>query len=168
MPKHRRTARRVAAILAGPVLVLISVVLTSSVVAQAAQGPAARPGSTGPDHAAHVSVVPHAGLSSGHPDTSTGSEYIERTEWIPDPQGRRLAIYPTSYARYDAPASRWPDAWAEVIELEPDADRPHMRDQFRCHVEFARISEPDKPSWNLELWRPDVGYFATVLARCNP
>jgi hypothetical protein len=52
--------------------------------------------------------------------------------------------------------------------LEPDADQPNMRDQFRCHVEFARIAEPDKPSWNLELWRPDVGYLATVLAQCNP
>lgn len=39
-----------------------------------------------------------------------------------------------------------------------------MGDQYWCHTTFAR----SKDNWNLEPWRPDVGYLATVLAQCNP
>lgn len=39
-----------------------------------------------------------------------------------------------------------------------------MEDQYKCHVNFAKNKVP----WNLEPWRPDVGYVATVAARCNP
>ncbi|NDL58432.1 DUF2599 domain-containing protein [Phytoactinopolyspora mesophila] len=155
------------------VAVAVGVLLTSpllAVPAHGAQGPAARPD---PELRAHVAVITISPTShAGRPGTETNSpsrgEFIDRVEWIPDPNGRRLAVYPTGYARYDAPASEWPSAWAEVIRLEPEADHVNMRDQFRCHVEFARIAEPEKPSWNLELWRPDAGYLATVLTQCNP
>jgi hypothetical protein len=43
-----------------------------------------------------------------------------------------------------------------------------MRAQFDCHWRFARIVEPDKPSWNLEPWRPVVTESEMVDARCNP
>jgi hypothetical protein len=36
--------------------------------------------------------------------------------------------------------------------------------QLRCHADFA----PHKPSWDVEAWRPDVGYARTVFAECNP
>lgn len=39
-----------------------------------------------------------------------------------------------------------------------------MYNQFICHTWFAR----DKPDWNLEPWRPNVGYTRTVLSKCNP
>ena len=35
-------------------------------------------------------------------------------------------------------------------------------------TEFARIAEPDKPSWNLEPWRPVVTESEMVDSRCNP
>ncbi|HPY25050.1 MAG TPA: DUF2599 domain-containing protein [Mycobacterium sp.] len=39
------------------------------------------------------------------------------------------------------------------------------RDQLICHVwNAARVKVP----WNLDSWRPNVGYNATVLALCNP
>lgn len=39
------------------------------------------------------------------------------------------------------------------------------RDQLICHVwNAARVKVP----WNLDSWRPRVGYNATVLAWCNP
>lgn len=135
-----------------------------------AQGPAARPD---PDRRDHIAVawVTSADVIPESEDRRTSDatgRHIERVEWIPHPDGRRLAVFPTDYGRYDAPASAWPAAWDEVIHLEPGVGHEHMRDQFRCHVEFARLAEPDKPSWNLELWRPDVDYLGTVVARCNP
>jgi Protein of unknown function (DUF2599) len=42
--------------------------------------------------------------------------------------------------------------------------RHSLRNQLRCHAVFV----PDKPTWDLESWRPDVGYAKTVLAECNP
>ncbi|MBC7292192.1 MAG: DUF2599 domain-containing protein, partial [Actinotalea sp.] len=48
--------------------------------------------------------------------------------------------------------------------LGTDATGPGMRDQLECHA----LGAPDKESWNLEPWRPDVGLLATLAARCNP
>ncbi|AYY15670.1 DUF2599 domain-containing protein [Actinobacteria bacterium YIM 96077] len=146
--------------------------LTLAPAVHAGTGPANSPGDpVAPTFTAQV--VPASSDSNGSradnegPGTEHG-QHVERVTWIPDPNGRRLAVYPTDYARYEAPVSEWRDAWREVITLEPEVDHPYLRDQFRCHVEFARIDEPHKPSWNLEMWRSDVGYRATVLHRCNP
>ncbi|NED94984.1 DUF2599 domain-containing protein [Phytoactinopolyspora alkaliphila] len=146
------------------------VVAVSATAAGAAMGPFSRPDTSVPD--AHVIAVRVTAWPGGSPveaeRPAAGGRYVENVEWVPDPHGRRLAVYPTDHGRYQAPAGEWEAAWAEVTALEPDADHPHMRDQFRCHVDFARIAEPDKPSWNLEMWRDDVGYFPTVMAGCNP
>ena len=40
----------------------------------------------------------------------------------------------------------------------------NMRDQLSCHISNAGFKDP----WNLESWRPDVGYNKTVVALCNP
>ncbi|GAA4534279.1 DUF2599 domain-containing protein [Amycolatopsis samaneae] len=116
--------------------------------------------------------IPTAGIVPGGPATAlpaaTGQAIIDHTAWLPDPKGPRLAVFPTEYGRRQAPASARLDAWAEVVKLAPSVNHNNMRDQFLCHYDFARIGAPDKPSWNLEQWRPDVGYARTVLARCNP
>ncbi len=59
-------------------------------------------------------------------------------------------------------------AWAEVVALDPSADTPGMQAQFDCHWRFARIIEPEKPSWNLEPGRPVVAEEDMIGARCNP
>jgi hypothetical protein len=33
-----------------------------------------------------------------------------------------------------------------------------------CHA----VGAPDKSTWNLEPWRPDVGLILTATAQCNP
>ncbi len=38
------------------------------------------------------------------------------------------------------------------------------RDQLVCHIANAWNKTP----WNLDSWRPNVGYNATVAASCNP
>jgi hypothetical protein len=39
-----------------------------------------------------------------------------------------------------------------------------LYNQLRCHTVFA----PDKATWDLESFRPNVGYEQTVAAYCNP
>jgi hypothetical protein len=64
------------------------------------------------------------------------------------------------------------EGWAQLEARYPDPrlteGRERLRDQYICHQQFATFAEPDKPSWELELNRPDVGYLATVKALCNP
>jgi hypothetical protein len=42
--------------------------------------------------------------------------------------------------------------------------RASLANQLRCHATFAS----NKPVWDLEAWRPNVGYADTVLHACNP
>jgi hypothetical protein len=90
---------------------------------------------------------------------------IHRARWIQQPQGMRLIVTPTSCGRRTAASSSAP-AFAEAIR-RGGRGAPHYRSlyfQFICHANFAA----DKPTWDLEAWRPDVGLAATILARCNP
>ncbi|WP_282778648.1 MULTISPECIES: DUF2599 domain-containing protein [unclassified Nocardia] len=102
------------------------------------------------------------------PDVYAGMPLIDRTEWTDAVDGRRLLVYPTDAGRADRFPTAADRAWREILTLSPDADTPGMWDQFRCHWEWARLVNPDKPSWNLEPWRPAVGYQETVNALCNP
>lgn len=89
---------------------------------------------------------------------------IERVEWADDVEGgRSLQVFPTPWGR-SASLAAGAAAWDGVVMLEPDADTDVMNKQLRCHV----LGAPDKESWNLEPWRPDVGYTQYLLARCNP
>ena len=75
-----------------------------------------------------------------------------RNRSIPTDRGRRWA----SGAGMDA-------GWREVVDAQPDADTPGMKEQYMCHAQFA----PRKDGWYLEPWRPPGTYFETVAARCN-
>jgi hypothetical protein len=101
-------------------------------------------------------------------DPYAGKPFIDHTRWTNDPDGRRLHIVPTEAGRKDWFPDALTRAWGEVLTEAPDADTPGMFDQFECHWQWARWIAPDKPEWNLEPWRPAVGYDATVKAMCNP
>ncbi|WP_459546227.1 DUF2599 domain-containing protein [Nocardia sp. X0981] len=125
-----------------------------------APAPATTPATAGTSTAAHTPVPaidPHAGLP-----------LIDHIEWTHNADGSRLLVYPTEAGR----ATTFPGAdlraWAEIRAADPTAATPGMWEQFRCHWEWARLVAPDKPTWNLEPWRPPVGYDATVEAACNP
>jgi len=80
-----------------------------------------------------------------------------------DEGGQSLAVVPATWARNGSLAAE-EAVWAQLVALAPDADLQTMRDQLTCHT----IGAPDKESWNLEPWRPEVGLLATLAARCNP
>jgi ABC-type transport system substrate-binding protein len=94
--------------------------------------------------------------------------FIARVQWVRGSGGRSLHIVPTASGRVAQGAAADDEAWAEVLRLAPDADQPGMRAQFDCHWTYARLVQPDKPSWNIEPWRPVVTAAEMVDARCNP
>ena len=95
--------------------------------------------------------------------TRLGTAAIAGTVWGEREGGRSLAVEPTAWTR-EAGRAGWAAAWAELVEAEPEVDSPGMYDQLVCHA----IGAPDKATWNLEPWRPDVGLVAVMAARCNP
>ncbi|WP_194818578.1 DUF2599 domain-containing protein [Nocardia sp. XZ_19_385] len=101
-------------------------------------------------------------------DPYAGVALIDRVEWTEAVDGARLLVFPAQAGRKTSYPGSDERAWQEVVTAAPDADSPGMRDQFVCHWVWARLVQPNKPSWNLEPWRPAVGYQATVDASCNP
>lgn len=92
-----------------------------------------------------------------------GTRAVRSTDWGEREGGRSLAVDPTAWARGAGQAGR-ELVWAQVVAAEPEADTPTMHDQLVCHA----VGAPNKATWNLEPWRPDVGLLATMSARCNP
>lgn len=82
--------------------------------------------------------------------------------------GPTLKVYPTEFGRYTGILAR-DAAWDEVLKLAGSrANKQNLVDQFMCHWDYVRVSDPRKVSWNLDSARPNVGFWPTVWAKCNP
>jgi hypothetical protein len=88
-----------------------------------------------------------------------GATWAERG----DEGGLSLVVEPSTWARSGSLAVD-EGLWAQHTAIAPDAATQAVHDQLTCHT----IGAPDKDTWNLEPWRPDVGLLATLSARCNP
>jgi hypothetical protein len=94
---------------------------------------------------------------------------IAIASWSHSAQGYRLHVRPTLFGRTVADQHSF-RALTQALRLARPplhltaAVTDSLRNQLRCHAAFA----PHKPAWNLEAWRPDVGYGSTVLHACNP
>ena len=94
--------------------------------------------------------------------------FVDSATWGDSDYGITLRVTPTpSTLRAGGPDDA-AIAWGEVLRLAPGADTPGMREQFDCHWTWARLLEPDKPTWNLEPWRPVIPVEVMVLEGCNP
>ncbi|WP_063020112.1 DUF2599 domain-containing protein [Nocardia niwae] len=160
-PQGLRTRRRAAVLLS-------TGLLTSAVACGAdASGPSAATTTTTTSRASALPVsTPQAAVPSVDP--YAGQPLIDHLTWTETIDGPRLLVFPTQAGRRTTFPGSDDRAWQEIVDGSADADAPGMRDQFLCHWAWARLVQPDKPSWNLEPWRPAVGYQATVEARCNP
>lgn len=163
MPTHLAT--RVAG-----ACVILAAILTTACTAPAPPAP-------GPSTPTATTATPAGGTSPAATGTAAsapavdpyaGQPLIDRVEWISSVDGPRLMVHPTRAGRDTTFPAAGLRAWQEVRTLDPAAETPGMWDQFRCHWEWARLIAPEKPTWNLEPWRPPVGYDATVDAACNP
>jgi hypothetical protein len=88
---------------------------------------------------------------------------VESAVWGEAEGGRSLAVTPSAWARARGLAAQ-EGLWAQVRALAPDADTPGMQAQLECH----ELGAPDKATWNLEPWRPDVDAIEMIRERCNP
>jgi len=105
-----------------------------------------------------------ADLPAGAVTVWFASRMLDRpADWGDREGGRSLAVDPTAWARAGGLAAQ-EGIWAAVVAQEPEADTNGMRDQMLCHA----LGAPEKETWNLEPWRPDVGSFEMLAARCNP
>ncbi|WP_312718623.1 DUF2599 domain-containing protein [Mobilicoccus sp.] len=101
--------------------------------------------------------------ASASPSTTPG-RLVDDAEWVEREGERALKVTPNERLRESTDAALYDDAWQRVVRAVPEADTPGMRDQFVCHATFAA----NKEAWYLEPARPDVGYWNTVKAGCNP
>ncbi|MFR9749469.1 DUF2599 domain-containing protein [Nocardia sp. 004] len=126
--------------------------------------------------AARDSIIPGRPTAEGALPSSTAPAVdpyadlplIDHVTWVDTIDGPRLLVFPTPAGRQTTFPGAAERAWQEIRAESTNADTPGMRDQFICHWAWARLVQPNKPSWNLEPWRPAVGYPATVEAGCNP
>lgn len=95
---------------------------------------------------------------------------VTTASWQHTGQGFRLRVQPSRYGRAHAAAApstalrqALHAAAPAPLTLSPTI-RHSLLSQLHCHAVFAA----QKPRWDLESWRPDVGYVKTVLAACNP
>lgn len=94
---------------------------------------------------------------------AVGTRAIESATWGENEGGRSLAVDPTDWARHAGEAGV-DLIRTQLVAAEPGADSATMGDQLVCHA----MGAPDKSTWNLEPWRPDVGLILTATAQCNP
>jgi len=113
--------------------------------------------------ATHLEVRPTATSDPADATTVLGTAGVRSADWGDREGGRSLAVDATAWAR-GAGQAGVDLVWAELVAADPQVDTATMHDQLECHA----IGAPDKDSWNLEPWRPDVGLVATMAARCNP
>lgn len=74
-----------------------------------------------------------------------------------------IRVYPVSqnYSRITNT-----EIWEKYKAIVPSTyETTTMHDQLICHVRNVGLL---KVPWNLEPWRPNVGYVAVVAAGCNP
>ncbi|MBI9115743.1 DUF2599 domain-containing protein [Sanguibacter suaedae] len=96
-------------------------------------------------------------------DLHVGSTVVDSVLWDEREGGRSLVVSPSAWGRV-AGATGMTYGFQDVVRLEPAADTQVMEFQLLCHLTGA----PDKDTWNLEPWRPEVSYLAYLAARCNP
>jgi hypothetical protein len=173
MVAQRMASRpRIVAATAGAVLAAVVVVALAGCSAEpaASAGPAKTSATTPPSPSlsttASTATTPATGSTSATP--TAVPPFVARVQWVRGSGGRSLQIFPTASGRAAQGTLDDDEAWREVLRLAPDADQPGLRAQFDCHWTFARLVDPDKPSWNIEPWRPVVPDSQMVDARCNP
>jgi hypothetical protein len=125
-----------------------------------------------------VQVVEHLGEDTSYPvvaDPWLFIDLISTSVWDKSiPTKPILRVTPTAWARslafssssYLVGSAGWDELYTKQTGL--GVNYSGMRNQYICHQQVVAVVQPTKPTWNLDQWRLDVGYVATVNAQCNP
>lgn len=119
-----------------------------------------------------VQVVDHRASGVVYPvvaDPYLGFNMISSATWVWHTEGWTFQVSPTGWARgfggaYLAGVYGWDELYARYRNAGLNTNLDGMRDQHICHQQFAFL----KSTWNLDEWRPNYSYAATVNAKCNP
>lgn len=100
-------------------------------------------------------------------------DLISSASWSYHAEGWTLMVAPTGWARanaggYAVGAAGWNELYSKYKNRGLNRNLDGMRDQFICHQQIVALRAPRKPTWNLDEWRPNVGYLQTVNSQCNP
>lgn len=113
---------------------------------------------------------PRPGLLIDH-----ASWVYERYQDKPARCGWSLHVTPTLLARLNAgnfgtAVAGWNELYNDYKNVRRGIKNnlDGLKNQYECHQVFVAVRSPRKPSWNLDEWRPDVSFWATVRASCNP
>ncbi|TQL03034.1 uncharacterized protein DUF2599 [Cellulomonas sp. SLBN-39] len=132
----------------------------------AARGAAGAPRWTAdaPTGLALLTAPAGTGAASAAPVTFVvGGTAVDSATWGENEGGRSLAVDPAAWARGGGIAAQEAVA-TQLAAAEPEAASASMRDQLGCHA----LGAPEKETWNLEPWRPEVDGLTMLATRCNP
>lgn len=124
-----------------------------------------------------VQIVDHRATDVQYPvvaDPYLGIDLISSAAWEYYPgDGWTLKVTPTWWARATATNSiaasyGWSELYAKYRDRGLCCNLDGMRDQYICHHVVVGVRDPNKATWNLDEWRPDVSYAETVNTYCNP
>jgi hypothetical protein len=93
--------------------------------------------------------------------------YIERGTWVYRYSEWTLELTPTECGRQvssDNTAFMFYEMSKKFGGSPYWVNARGIINQLTCHLVIAR----DKPTWNLDPWRPYVGHVTTVAVECNP
>lgn len=100
---------------------------------------------------------------SGSATFDVGTAAVGSATWGEADGGRSLLVVPADWVRGGSLAAQHALA-SQLAARWPDAASASMQAQLWCHV----LGAPDKASWNLEPWRPEVPTATLLATRCNP
>lgn len=100
-------------------------------------------------------------------------DLISSATWSYHPEGWTLMVAPSGWARaqagsYAVGAADWNELYSKYRNRGLNTNLAGMRDQLIRHQQIVAIRSPRKPTWNLDEWRPNIGYLQTVNTSCNP
>jgi uncharacterized protein DUF2599 len=105
-------------------------------------------------------------------DPWLGKDLIASAVWRWHTEGWTFEVTPTSWQRlwngYWPASAGWDELYSKYKDRGLNTNLNGMRDQYICHVQIVSIRAPGKATWNLDEWRPDVGYWQTINSSCNP
>ena len=124
-----------------------------------------------------VQVIGHKSGKYNYPvvaDPWLGINLIDHATWVYySGYGWTFQVTPTWWARayagsYLVGSAGWDELYARYRNAGLNTNLNGMRDQYICHEVIVAIVSPNKATWNIDEWRPDVGWIQTVNASCNP
>ncbi len=115
-----------------------------------------------------IQVVSHRDADYAYPvvaDPWMGFNLISKVTPVRLSAGLSYQVYPTGWGRSAPQYVHNGRGWEEAVSKGVPR-RQGLYEQYTCHPwsAIARV----KSSWNLDTWRPTVGFWKTVAAACNP